>query len=110
LSNPPHNDLQPASEPVSGPARALAIAANKAAYWVSRHWLFLFNLIIATYIALPFAAPILMMNGWERPARMLYTIYSPACHQLSFRSYFIGGEQSYYPLEETGIPHVQYFQ
>ncbi len=111
-SNTPANDTQsqPAPAPDTGPARAFAVAANQAAYWVSRHWLSLFNFFVELYIALPFAAPALMIYGYEGPAKILYAVYSPACHQLGFRSFFIDGEQGYYPLEETGITQVDHFQ
>ena len=86
------------------------MTANRAVYHVSRHWLFLFNLVIALYAALPFAAPVLMHIGADGPARVVYAIYSPACHQMGFRSWFLYGEQYYYPLEVAGLSQVRSFE
>ncbi len=97
-------------QPVSGAARTVAVSANRAAYWISRHWLLLFNLAVALFIALPFLAPVLMHHGAETPARILYRIFSPLCHQMAHRSWFLFGEQSFYPLRETGLPDVTYFE
>jgi len=70
---------------------------DRIGYWLSRHFMFLFNTFLAVYVGLPFLAPALMKAGFETPARMIYTVYSPLCHQLAFRSWFLFGEQAYYP-------------
>jgi uncharacterized membrane protein len=44
-----------------------------------------------------------MKIGWERPARVIYKVYSPLCHQLAYRSFFLFGEQPYYPRELAGV-------
>jgi len=103
-------DQQQPRQPVSGAARTVAISANRAAYWISRHWLLLFNLAVALFIALPFLAPVLMHQGFEGPARIIYSIFSPVCHQMAHRSWFLFGDQSYYPLRATGLPDVTYFE
>ncbi len=74
---------------------------------VIRHWLALFNLGVALFIALPVAAPVLMAVGATTPARLIYLAYMPACHQLPERSYFLFGEKLVYTLEELeaqGLP------
>ncbi len=38
------------------------------------------------------------------PANVIYAIYKPLCHQFGFRSFFLFGEQPYYPLKEAGMP------
>ncbi len=81
--------------------------ADKISYWLSRHYLALLNLVVAIYIGLPFLAPTLMNAGAEAPARAIYTMYSPLCHQFAFRSFFLFGEQPYYPLPEAGIAGVK---
>jgi uncharacterized membrane protein len=73
--------------------------------WISRHWLATFNTFLAVYVLLPILAPTLMLVGAERPARLIYRAYSPMCHQMAFRSFFIGGEQAVYPLAEA---HTHY--
>jgi uncharacterized membrane protein len=51
----------------------------------------------AVYVGLPILAPMLMQVGLERPARLIYTVYSPMCHQMASRSFFLFGEQYAYP-------------
>jgi uncharacterized membrane protein len=41
---------------------------------------------------------------------VLYRIYSPLCHQFGFRSFFLFGEQVYYPLAEANIKGVRTFE
>ncbi len=80
--------------------------ADQISYWVAKHWLFGVNLIFIVYLGLPFLAPTLLKNGQNLPANLIYTAYSPLCHQLGFRSFFMFGEQSYYPREAANIPDV----
>lgn len=77
--------------------------ADRAMSWISNHYLMILNLVMFIYVGLPFLAPVLMKSGAAAPARILYTIYSPLCHQFGFRSFFLYGEQAYYPLEEAGL-------
>jgi uncharacterized membrane protein/glutaredoxin len=72
-------------------------------YWLSRSWLTIFNVFILVYIGLPFLAPVLMKTGAERPAALIYKIYSAACHQFAFRSFFLFGEQTVYPRAAAGL-------
>jgi len=85
-------------------------SADRISYWLSRYYMGLINGLLFIYIGLPFLAPILARTGFELPARVLYTIYSPLCHQLAFRSWFILGEQPYYPRELAGIPGVANYE
>lgn len=75
---------------------------NKMLLTFSKRWLLVFNFLVFAYFALPFTAPILMNAGLNRPASWIYTIYSPLCHQLAFRSWFLFGEQAAYPRELAG--------
>jgi len=77
--------------------------------WISRHYLALINLFMLLYFGLPILAPVLMKAGATFPANVIYTIYKPLCHQFGFRSFFLFGEQAYYPLPEAGIPGVKTF-
>ncbi len=79
--------------------RKRAVNLHKILLSLSKHWLAVINLLVLLYVGLPFAAPVLMENGATRPARWIYSIYSPLCHQLAFRSWFLFGEQPAYPLE-----------
>lgn len=69
---------------------------------LTRNWLTLFNIIIAIYVGLPAAAPVLMNAGATAPAKAIYFAYSPFCHQMASRSFFLFGEQSAYPRELAG--------
>ena len=77
--------------------------------WVARHYLAVLNLVIFLYVGLPFLAPTLMKLDLTVPARILYTVYSPLCHQFAFRSFFLFGQQPYYPLKEAGLAGVKTF-
>jgi uncharacterized membrane protein len=82
--------------------------ADRAVFWVSRHYLAILNFVMLLYVGLPFLAPTLMKTGMTVPARVLYTLYSPLCHQFGFRSFFLYGEQAYYPLEEAGMNVIDF--
>jgi uncharacterized membrane protein len=73
---------------------------------LAKHWLALANLFWGLYVLLPVLAPIMLDAGWTVPARVVYTIYRPACHQRPERSYFIGGEQFVYTPEELAARDV----
>lgn len=79
-------------------------------YWVSHHYLALFNSFLFIYVAVAFLPAILMKIGGAAPAQILYTAYSPLCHQLAFRSWFLFGEQPYYPRSLAGIAGVKDFE
>lgn len=83
--------------------------ADRISNWISRHYLLLLNLFIAIYVGLPFLAPTMMEAGLELPARAIYTVYSPLCHQFGFRSFFLYGEQAVYPLEEAKVTGLKTF-
>jgi len=65
--------------------------------------MWLINLFLFIYAGLPFLAPVLMKIHNPVPARVIYTIYSPLCHQLAFRSWFLFGEQPFYPRDIAGV-------
>ncbi len=69
--------------------------------WVANHWLATINSILALYIFLPIFAPILLLVGLNRPAAIIYRLYSPTCHQMAFRSIFFTGDQFVYPREHA---------
>lgn len=78
--------------------------------WLSNHYLAIFNLILFIFVGLPFLAPVLMKVGEDLPARLIYTVYSPLCHQMAFRSWFLFGEQAYYPRDLAGIVEVTSYE
>ena len=80
--------------------------SDRISLWISNNLLHLLNLVFFIYIALPFLAPVLMKSGAEAPARLIYKVYSPVCHQLAYRSWFLFGEQAFYPRELAAVPGV----
>jgi uncharacterized membrane protein len=84
--------------------------ADRAMDWVSRHYLALLNGLMLLYFGLPMLAPVLMNAGMKTPASIIYTIYKPLCHQFAFRSFFLFGDQTYYPLADAGISGVKTFE
>jgi uncharacterized membrane protein/glutaredoxin len=95
------SSLQKAKDAESA-VRPSAIRLNKLLHSFSRHWLVVANFLVLLYVGMPFAAPVLMKAGAVRPASWIYTIYSPMCHQLGYRSWFLFGEQAAYPKEIAG--------
>lgn len=83
---------------------------DRVMYWISRHYLAVLNVLMLLYFGLPFAAPVFMKAGLPLPAKAIYRIYSPFCHQFGFRSFFLFGEQFYYPLKEAHISGVKTFE
>lgn len=81
-------------------------SGDRFSLWFSRHYLALFNLLVFIYVALSFLAPVLMKLDLPKPANTLYKLYSPFCHQLAYRTFFLFGEQPYYPLAEAGMENV----
>ncbi len=77
---------------------AIARRVDGAVLWIARHWLALFNALVAVYLLLPFLAPALARAGLTTPASLIYTVYSATCHQLPERSYFLFGERPFYSL------------
>jgi uncharacterized membrane protein len=82
--------------------RKLALRANVWTLRIARNWLKIALTILVIYVTLPFAAPTFMRLGLEAPGRLIYTLYSPFCHQFAFRSIFLYGEQPFYPRANTG--------
>lgn len=81
-------------------------SSDRLSLWISKHYLAMVSVFLLLYVGLPFLAPVLMRSGVELPARVIYRVYGAMCHQLAFRSYFLFGEQPYYPREISGIEGV----
>ena len=101
LGRPDHHERIRRGQTISGSDRAM--------YWISHHYLALINFFMLLYFGLAMLAPVLMEVGATGPATVLYTIYKPLCHQFGFRSFFLFGEQAFYPLKEAGIPNLLTF-
>ena len=64
---------------------------------LARAWLRIVLALLFVYCALPWLAPTMAKLGLAGPADLIYTLYSPFCHQFAFRSVFVYGEQAFYP-------------
>ena len=102
-----HSSDTSGSEPAEGRIQAaVARRVDGVVIWIARHWLALFNSLVALYLLLPFLAPVLANAGLTTPASLLYSTYSATCHQLPERSYFLFGERPFYSLsalEASGL-------
>jgi len=97
-------------EAEDGVQAAIARRVDGAILGIARHWLALFNALVALYLLLPFLAPVLARAGLATPASLIYSVYSATCHQLPERSYFLFGEQPFYSLsalETSGLGEDQ---
>jgi uncharacterized membrane protein len=84
--------------------------SDRFSLWIAKHYLFVFNLFLILYVGIPFTAPIFKKVGWNGPADVVYKIYSPLCHQWAFRSFFLFGEQAYYPHAAAKMASVLTFE
>lgn len=80
--------------------------SDQASRWFSNNYMFLVNGFVFLYVFLAIFAPTLMKIGLEVPGRVIYRLYSPLCHQLAYRSFFLFGEQTYYPSQLAGFEGV----
>lgn len=80
--------------------------SDRFSRWFSSHYMVFLNFFTGIYVLLAFMAPVLMKVGLEGPANVIYKMYSPLCHQLAFRSFFLFGEQPYYPRSLAGMDGV----
>jgi uncharacterized membrane protein len=74
--------------------------STAAMRWLSHHWLAWFIVASGVWVALPWLAPVLMHTGQTQAAWLIYLLYSPQCHQLPQRSYFLFGDQPMVPLQQ----------
>jgi uncharacterized membrane protein len=93
--------------PTKGKIDRIAGEVDRLVAWIARHWLAIFNTIVALFVAVPFLAPVLTHMGssascepCRAAGRLIYFIYSPTCHQLPERSYFLFGPQNTYSVRE----------
>ncbi|MEW6651715.1 MAG: DUF2085 domain-containing protein [Chloroflexota bacterium] len=85
-------------------------AADRISLWLSHRYMLLINLLLFLYVGLPFLAPVLAKNELNTPARVILTIYSPLCHQLTYRSWFLFGMQTFYPRDLAQVSGVATYE
>jgi uncharacterized membrane protein len=78
----------------------VAAVVDRFVAWLARHWLAAFNIAVAIFLFLPFLAPVLMRANAQGLARAIYLVYSPTCHQLPERSFFLFGPEVVYSVAE----------
>jgi len=81
--------------------KSIGFRLNIWIYKLAKNWLRIVLTILAIYVTLPWVAPTFAKLGLNGPANVLYTLYSPFCHQFAFRSIFLYGEQPFYPRGEA---------
>jgi len=86
--------------------RRTVLVLNRAVFWLSKHWLAVFNLALLIYVGLPFLAPVLFYMGNEGAANVLYRIYNNVCNQYPIRSWFLFGAQAAYRPGGTLLPEA----
>jgi uncharacterized membrane protein/glutaredoxin len=74
--------------------------------WLSRRYMIVFNGFVAIYLGLAVLAPVLFAGGNINSAKLIYMVYGKMCHQLSYRSWFLFGEQAAYPREIAGLDQL----
>lgn len=94
------------AQSLSPQAEMLAARIDRLVRGIAQHWLLLFNLFVALYLAVPVAAPLLMHSGHTRAGRLIYLVYHTMCHQLPERSFFLFGQKAAYSLQELDAAGV----
>lgn len=92
------------SEPVRSGLNTLSFTRHEEfSLWLSRSYVWMISLFLILFTAIAFLPPLLEKNGNTAIAGGIYKAYSILCHQLAYRSYFLGGEQIVYPRELAHI-------
>lgn len=103
LSNRQNDVITEALEKGELPLEISWKKSDQFSYWMSRHYLAVFNIFIVVYLGLAFLAPVLQKIGAKGPANVIYKGYGFLCHQLAYRSWFLFGEQPAYPTASAGM-------
>ncbi len=83
--------------------RQRVIRTWRALLWCLDHWVLIFSALFGMANVLPFVAPVFMHIGWTGPARLIYSMYGPMCHQMAQRSFFLFGQQPMYNLADLPL-------
>jgi len=74
--------------------------------WFRRKYMIFIIVILFFFLFFALLAPVLMKYEITQLGRIVYSIYSNFCHQFAHRSWFLFGEQAFYPAyykEGSGI-------
>src|SRR5262245_3578766 len=61
--------------------------------WCLRHWLLFANGLVLLYGGLPWLSPLAYASGHPVLGQLLFRLYTPLCHQIPERSFFLLGYQ-----------------
>lgn len=87
----------------TGAATTWPTRMNLAAAWGARHWLLFANLLVLLYGGLPWLSPLAYAAGWPWLGQALFLVYTPLCHQLPERSFFLFGHQVAFCHREVAL-------
>ncbi len=79
------------------------VAVDRAIYHAARHWVWLLNVVGTMFVVLPLLAPVLMAEGHQTLADMIYRPFHLICHQLPDRSFHIFGYKMAYCERDFAI-------
>ncbi len=92
--------------PEGSAAARLAAQIDRLVAGLARHWLALFNTMVGIFFILPFLAPVFMQIGLTGLGHLIYVLYTPFCHQLPERSFFLFGPQVVYTVPQLEAAHA----
>lgn len=75
--------------------------SERLVWWLSNHWLRVFNTGFGLFVLLPWLAPLFMKLGAIGIGNAIYSGYQFVCHQLPERSFFLFGAQPMYSLSQV---------
>lgn len=93
----------PGAPPLPEWERRLVIGADRAIYWMARHWAFVFNGLFLTIVGLAVASPLLRAAGMDGLGQLIFRAYRVTCHQLPERSFYIDGHQVAFCQRDVGV-------
>lgn len=97
------NTFQDKLHPVPPREVQRAIRAKRWTRWINHHLLHIGLITFLIFNLGAWMAPVMMKLGMSDAANIVYTLYSPLCHQMAQRSFFLFGEKVMYTPEEMGL-------
>jgi len=85
----------------------IAIGAARIMRVIGKHWLVVANLMMLLLVGLPLLAPVMAHSGEQGVARAIHVAFTPFCHQLPERSFFLFGPQATYTADELSRVGVE---
>ena len=79
------------------------MGTDKLSLLFKRFYILIFAFAFSLYTGLAFLAPVLMHYDLILPGKLIYKFFGFFCHQLPYRSFFLFGEQAFYPLASANM-------